>query len=250
MAATIGPAPYGSDVARRALLTTVVAVTAIAFPVVRGQAVPAAHGESTRVAARSALSAWQAGTVTVEEAATLAIVSDGRPRLARLSIPALGLRDLRVVPYRGWTDDGPGTDIQDRGVAASPHGPRGGVGPGGLGNYQITAHRTSSTAAFRMLPSLRNGQQAVVTVDGVRFVYEIRQTRETSFRSPRSLAEQRAAVPGQPGVSPTRAFLTLSTCATQEDHAAGNFWADEFHNPEHRIDKIGVLVRQERVAAQ
>ncbi len=36
-------------------------------------------------------------------------------------------------------------------------------------------------------------------------------------------------------------MITLSTCATPEDHAAGNFWADELHNPEHRIDKIGVL---------
>ena len=231
----------------RALLATVAAVTATALPVVGAPAVPAVSSESTSVAARSALSAWRAGTVTVEEAATLAIVSDGRPRVARLSIPALGLRDLTVVPYRGWTDDRPGTDLQDRGVGASPFGPRGGVGPGGLGNYQITAHRTSSTAAFRMLPSLRTGQQAVVTVEGVRFVYEIRQTRRTSFRSPRSLAEQGAAVPGRPGSSPTRAFLTLSTCATLEDHAAGNYWADEFHNPEHRTDKIGVLVRQERV---
>ena len=231
------------------MLATVVAVTAMAFPVVGVQAVPAASLESSGVAARSALLAWRAGTVTGQEAATLAIVSDGRPRMARLSIPALGLRDLTVLPYRGWTDDGRGTDIQDRGVAASPYGPRGGVGPGGLGNYQITAHRTSSTAAFRMLPSLRTGQQAVVTVEGVRFVYEIRQTRRTSFRSPRSLAAQRAAVPGRPGSSPTRAFLTLSTCATLEDHASGNYWADEFHNPEHRTDKIGVLVRQERVGA-
>jgi sortase A len=170
-------------------------------------------------------------------------VSDGRPRRAILSIPALGLKDLTVVPYRGRTDDAPGTRIQDRGVAASPHGARGGVGPGGRGNYQITAHRTSSTQAFRDLPSLRVGQLAVVSVGGVRYVYEIRRTRHTSFRSPRSLAEQRAAVPGRPRAAPTRAFLTLSTCATLEDHAAGNYWADELHNPEHRIDKIGVLVR-------
>ena len=218
-------------------------MTATAFPAVCGPAVLAASSETTSVAARSVLSAGQAGTVTVEEAATLAIVSDGRPRVARLSVPALGLHDLRVVPYRGWTDDRPGTDLQNRGVAASPNGPRGGVGPGGLGNYQITAHRTSSTQAFRMLPSLRPGHRAVVRAGGVRYVYEIRRTRETSFRSPRSLAEQRAAVPGRPGSPPTRAFLTLSTCATPEDHAAGNYWADELHNPEHRIDKVGVLVR-------
>jgi sortase A len=171
------------------------------------------------------------------------IPSDGRPRRASLSIPALGVRDLVVVPYRGWTDDAPGTKIQDRGVAASPHGPRGGVGPGGVGNYQITAHRTSSTAAFENLPSLRPGHRVVVRAGGVRHIYEIRRTRQTSFRSERSLAEQRAAVPGRPGAAPTQAFVTLSTCATPEDHAVGNFWSDEFHNPEHRIDKIGVLVR-------
>jgi sortase A len=79
-----------------------------------------------------------------------------------------------------------------------------------------------------------------------RYVYEIRQTRSTSFRSSRSLAEQRAAVPGHPGRRPTRAMITLSTCATVEDHAAGNYWADEFDNPEHRIDKIGVLVGTHR----
>jgi sortase A len=63
-----------------------------------------------------------------------------------------------------------------------------------------------------------------------------------SFRSPASLRAQRAAVPGRPGVPATRAMITLSTCATPEDRAAGNYWSDEFGNPEHRIDKIGVLV--------
>lgn len=172
-----------------------------------------------------------------------AVPSDGRPYRATLSIPALHLRDLAVVPYRGWTDDAPGTEIQDRGVAASPYGPRGGVGPGGVGNYQVTAHRTSSTQAFADLPTLGRGDRVVVEAGSVRYVYEIRRTRETSFRSERSLAEQRAAVPGRPGATPTKAFITLSTCATYEDHAAGNYWADQFHNPEHRIDKVGVLVR-------
>ena len=168
--------------------------------------------------------------------------SDGRERRGSLSIPALGIRDLAVVPYRGRTDDAAGTVIQDRGVAASPHGPRGGVGPGGVGNYQVTAHRTSSTRAFEHLPSLRVGERVTVAAGGRRYVYEIVATRWTSFRSERSLAEQRAAVPGRPGRTPTRAMITLSTCATREDHAAGNFWSDELHNPEHRIDKIGVLV--------
>src|SRR3954447_25779121 len=109
---------------------------------------------------------------------------DGAPRPARLSIPALALHDLLVVPYRGWTDDAPGTGLQDRGVAASPFGPRGGVGPGGLGNYQVTGHRTSSTHPFARLPTLRPGARVVVEAGGVRYVYEIRRTRDTSFRSP------------------------------------------------------------------
>ena len=169
--------------------------------------------------------------------------SDGRPRRAELSIPRLGLRDLVVVPYRGRTDDAPGTAIQNRGRAASPHGPNGGVGPGGVGNYQVTAHRVSSTRAFEFLPRLRRGDEVVVEAGSRRYVYRIVTTRETSFRSARSLREQRAAVPGKPGAAPTRAMITLSTCSTLEDHAAGNWWADRFGNPEHRIDKIGVLVR-------
>ncbi|GGO68057.1 hypothetical protein GCM10012276_00980 [Nocardioides deserti] len=158
-------------------------------------------------------------------------------------MPAIGLAGLEVVPYRGWTDDAPGTAIQDRGDAASPHGPRGGIGPGGIGNYQVTAHRLSSTRAFERLPELRRGDVVHVEAGGVRYTYRVTATRETSFRSAASLRAQRAAVPGRPGERPTWPMITLSTCATPEDHAVGNYWSDRFGNPEHRIDKIGVLVR-------
>ena len=172
-------------------------------------------------------------------------VSDGSPMDAQLSIPRIGIDGLEVIAYTGKTDDGPGTEIQNRGRAASPSGPEGGVGPGGVGNYQVTAHRLSSTQAFLRLPELRNGDRVDVVAGGRRFTYEIVQTRETSFRSAESLAAQRAAVPGRPVEDPTRAYITLSTCATPEDHAAGNRWSDEFGNPEHRIDKIGQLVTSE-----
>ena len=171
-----------------------------------------------------------------------ALSSDGRPMRAELSIPAIGVTGLDVVPYRGWTDDAPGTEIQNNGLAASPHGPRGGTGPGGIGNYQVTAHRLSSTRAFVRLPELQPGDQVHVRTEDATYVYRITGTRETSFRSPASLRAQRAAVPGRPGDEPTRAMITLSTCATPEDRAAGNHWSDEFGNLEHRIDKIGVLV--------
>jgi sortase A len=172
--------------------------------------------------------------------------SDGQARESRLSIPAIDVADLRVVPYRGSPDDAPGTRIQNGGVAASPGGPDGGVGPGGVGNHIVTAHRTSSTRAFADLPRLQRGDRVHVEVGArrarVRYTYEIVRTRSTSFRSSASLREQSAPVPGRPGRPATRAMITLSTCATPEDHAAGNYWSDEFGNPEHRIDKIGVLV--------
>ncbi|MEU7296688.1 class E sortase [Streptomyces exfoliatus] len=163
------------------------------------------------------------------------------PVAAEVSIPSIGVEALDVVPYEGTTDDRAGTRIQDRGVAASPYGEHGGVGPGDVGNYLVTAHRLSAGGPLRDLPAVDVGDLVRVTAGGTVYTYEIVETRETSFRSVRSLAEQRAAVPGDPGQKPTRAMITLSTCATPEDDAAGNFWRDAQGNPEHRIDKIGVL---------
>lgn len=164
-----------------------------------------------------------------------------RVQEAVLSIPAIGVSDLAVVPYEGSPDDAPGTVIQDRGVASSPYGPRGGVGPGDVGNYIVTAHRISGGGPLWSLPSLKVGESVFVTADGVRYEYVITTTRTTSFRSQASMDAQRAAVPGSPGTAPTRAMITVSTCLTPEDNAAGNFWRDAQNNPEHRLDKIGVL---------
>ncbi|MFE7185871.1 sortase domain-containing protein [Streptomyces erythrochromogenes] len=166
---------------------------------------------------------------------------DLRTRESALSIPSAGVSGLRVVPYEGTTDDVPGTRIQDRGHAASPYGKQGGVGPGQVGNFLVTAHRLSAGGPLRDLPAVGEGDTVTVTVDGVEYTYEITATRKTSFRSQRSLDEQRAAVPGSPGATPTQAMITISTCATPEDHAEGNFWSDAQGNPEHRIDKIGIL---------
>ncbi|NWF29017.1 class E sortase [Streptomyces sp. PKU-EA00015] len=170
-----------------------------------------------------------------------------RPRTetALLSIPSIGLKELKVVPYEGTTDDWPGTRIQNRGVGASPYGENGGVGPGEVGNYLVTAHRLSAGGPLRDLPSLDEGESVFVRAGGRVYEYEITETRTTSFRSERSLAEQRAAVPGRPGERPVEAMITLSTCATPEDNAAGNFWRDDRGNPEHRIDKVGVLRKAE-----
>lgn len=164
------------------------------------------------------------------------------PRRSFLTIPRLGLREYPVIRYRGSPDDAEGTRLQNDGSLASPRGTTGGSAPGEVGNYIVTGHRLSSTEPFRHLPSLPQGSRVWIRVADVVHVYEVRRTRSTSFRSRTSLAAQRAPVPGRPGVEATRPMITLSTCATLEDHAVGNYWADEFDNPEHRIDKVGVLV--------
>ena len=86
--------------------------------------------------------------------------------MSSLGIPAIGLTGLQVVPYRGSPDDAPGTRIQNGGVGATPFGSDGGVGPGGVGNFIVTAHRTSSTRAFARLPELRPGHRVHVEVGG------------------------------------------------------------------------------------
>jgi len=162
---------------------------------------------------------------------------------ATMAIPVLGVRGVPVVGYRGSPDDGPGTAIQDGGAAASPFGDRGGVGPGQVGNYIVTAHRTTGDAPpFAELPALRRDALVLIATRRWVFDYRVTGTRWTSFRKEQSLARQSAPVPGHLGRTPKQARITLSTCATQEDHAAGNYWSDQFDNPEHRIDKIGLLV--------
>lgn len=166
----------------------------------------------------------------------------GRTVGTMLAIPSIGVRALRVVAYTGTADDKAGTVIQDRGVFASPRGPAGGVGAGEIGNFIVTGHRTTHGRPLGRLPELANGDHVFVTANGRVYDYVVSQTMTISFRKPAEKAQQNAAVPGRPGVAPTRAMLTLSTCATPEDHAAGNYWKDALNNPEHRINKIATLV--------
>jgi sortase A len=163
-------------------------------------------------------------------------------RTTTMAIPAIGVRGLRVVAYTGTADDRPGTVIQNQRVAASPRGPAGGIGPGEIGNFIVTAHRTTRGRPFGRVPDLQDGDHILITSGGFVYDYLVNRTMTISFRKPAELAQQNAAVPGHPGEVPTSAMITLSTCATTEDHAAGNYWKDAIGNPEHRINKIGVLV--------
>lgn len=178
-----------------------------------------------------------------EAGAGAAVRTGPEPRVSYVSVPRLGMADMPLERYRGTPDDAPGTEIQNTGVMASPRGTAGLVGPGEIGNFLITGHRSSHGAPLLDLPDLQDGDAIRVRTGDQVFVYRVTDTRITSFRSSRSLREQSAAVPGRPGAEATRAMLTLSTCRTPEDRAEGNYWSDEFGNPENRIDKVAVLER-------
>jgi sortase A len=161
-----------------------------------------------------------------------------------LSIPAIGVDDIAVEAYEGNPDDWPGTRIQNDGRLASPYGGRFSTqpGPGRLGNLIITGHRNTAGGPFRLLPEVARGDRIELTTPQATYVYEVRRSLWISYRSPRDLARQSAPVPGHPGRTPQRSYLTLTTCATQEDHAVGNYWHDAMKNPEHRFVRVAVLV--------
>jgi sortase A len=197
---------------------------------------PAATASASRAATPSSTAAEESTPRTAEPPP----VSAGDR--GTISIPAIGLRKRTTVFYRGSPDDRPGTEIQNTGKLAAPIGAKGGVGPGQIGNLIVAGHRTSAGGPLRNLPELRRGDHALVTYQQMIYDYEIIGSLWITFHNPESYARQVAPVPGHPGRTPTRSMITLTTCATPEDRAAGDLDLDELGNPPHRIDKIGVLV--------
>ena len=100
-----------------------------------------------------------------------------------LSIPSIGVHDLRVVAYLGSPDDAAGTVIEDRGVAASPRGRRGGGAPGTVGNFIVTGHRTAAGAPLGRLPELQAGAHVLVRSGSAVYDYVVTGTMSVSFRS-------------------------------------------------------------------
>lgn len=161
---------------------------------------------------------------------------------ATVSVPAVGISNVRVVRYAGSPDDVRGTAIQNRGLIAAPHGNWGGVGPGEVGNFMLTGHRTSEGAPMADVPALEIGDLINVRQGSRTFTYQIEHRMFVDFRNTASRNSQRLPVPASPGVKATRPAIVLSTCATQEDNAAGLTWRDQNGNPTHRIAVVGFLV--------
>ncbi|HEX6970359.1 MAG TPA: class E sortase [Micromonosporaceae bacterium] len=86
------------------------------------------------------------------------------------------------------------------------------AGPGQIGNFSIAGHRNRAT--FWRLDEMRNGDPIIVESKNTWHVYRV---TKVHIVKPTQV-EVVAPVPGQPGVKPTEAMLTLTTCHPKLDN--------------------------------
>lgn len=197
-----------------------------------------------RAAVLSSLLAVVAGAVTLAPALPVAAVAPPEHSCkVRVHIPRLDVQS-RLKYHVGVPDDATGTRIQDRGILASPQSRRLGTAAAGeRGNFVVTGHRNTAGGVLRDLPDLRPGDKVTVTVRcspvawrmNVDYTYTVTsRARYVDYFSAAERKASQAPVPFRPSKRATKAFLTLVTCATQEDHARGDYRFDAQGNPPGR----------------
>lgn len=132
--------------------------------------------------------------------------------IALLRIPRFG--DDYEVPILSGTS----LDILARGVGHYPSS----AAPGEIGNFAIAGHRVTHGEPFKRLLELQQGDKVIVETRDQILTYVIDESpaehtvsdTETWVLDP---------VPGKPGVKPTEALITLTTCQ------------DLFHSPDRSI---------------
>lgn len=120
--------------------------------------------------------------------------------LGRLYIPKL---DKYWVVVEGVTD---------KDIAYAPGHYPDTAQPGEIGNFSVAGHR--SPAIFWDLDRMRAGDAVVVETRNTFFVYRV---SSTEIVAPTAV-QVVAPVPDQPGVTPTEAMLTLTTCNPKWDN--------------------------------
>jgi sortase A len=103
-----------------------------------------------------------------------------------------------------------GVDLDD--IRYAPGRYPTGAMPGEIGNFAVAGHRNPAT--FWDLDKVSQGDAVVVETQSSWYTYQV---TETLVVSP-SAVEVVAPVPGQPGVEPDQAMLTLTTCNPKWDN--------------------------------
>jgi sortase A len=153
-------------------------------------------------------------------AASSTSTKDTRPTARQVPGSALAL--LRV-PRFGDDFEVPvvaGTDLKDLSHGVGHYD--GTAAPGQVGNFALAGHRITHGQPFAKLLSLRKGDRVVVETREAVFTYVM-------DSSPADLTVKDTAgwvldpVPDQPGATPTRPLITLTTCQ------------DLFHSPDRSV---------------
>jgi sortase A len=135
--------------------------------------------------------------------------------LAVLRIPRLG-KDWTKVVVEGVS---PGD------LRAGPGHYPGTALPGQVGNFAVAGHRATYGNGFLRMNEMRQGDAVVVETRDMWFTYHV---SSSEVVDPTDLAVV-APVPDQPGVTPTKRMVTLTTC-------------DPWFSATHRLIVHGVLV--------
>lgn len=80
--------------------------------------------------------------------------------------------------------------------------------PGELGNFAVAAHRTTYGRPFSDIDTLQAGDPIVIQTENAWYVYRV---TEHEIVAPSYIAAI-APVPGEPGVAPVAASITLTSC--------------------------------------
>ena len=80
--------------------------------------------------------------------------------------------------------------------------------PGELGNFAVSAHRTTYGKPFNRIAELQDGDYLIVQTEDIWYVYAM--TSQAIVRP--TQVEVIAAVPGEPGADPDGHYITLTTC--------------------------------------
>ena len=106
--------------------------------------------------------------------------------------------------------------------------------PGGIGNFSVAGHRTTYGKPFNRIVELRVGDPRVVQTETAWYVYRV---SSTEIVLPHQV-EVLAPVPGQPGVEPTEAMMTMTTCHPMYSareryivHATLDYWMESADGP-------------------
>lgn len=106
--------------------------------------------------------------------------------------------------------------------------------PGGVGNFAVAGHRTTYGAPFNGVEDLEIGDPIVVQTETTWYVYRV---SSTQIVLPHQV-EVLAAVPDQPGIEPTEAVMTMTTCHPMYSareryivHATLDYWMESADGP-------------------